>query len=310
MRSTFEASSGARFGGSLGVTGVGVQSELSSAQQRSELESRVLHHDLLVRTEGKLFEANLAYDLNGIDSATTTVEELRGACQSYPYIRAEGWATIEDYKRIQGIAEDFHELIEFIGRSALDTAGLPDQATAILRRVDKAYRTAATESNIDRKGKLLLELEEAREGLRKLIGATNTLQSPDEWLLRGIRRWIEIFMRDRVVLRVYPFESVPQFHLLANLKSSSFLDADLENVLFAYGARPNLRLSVFGLVTSMPPQQDVLFDPMTEFDVTPVVDDPAIGMEKAFRGLFRAMEGFAGLRTRYLDRDLAAGRSS
>jgi hypothetical protein len=49
-------------------------------------------------------------------------------------------------------------------------------------------------------------------------------------------------------------------------------------------------LAVFGLITSLPPEGDLPFDPMTEFTQSAELSPQEI-FENAFRGVFIGMEG-------------------
>lgn len=100
--------------------------------------------------------------------------------------------------------------------------------------------------------------------------------------MQGIMQFIDLFKPDHINLRVYPFESAPGFQLLANLKDRCFIDGDLENFAFAYGIKPNVKLTLLGLVTSMPPKDAPSFDPLQEFQ-----NDADVGQQKAFEKAFR-----------------------
>jgi hypothetical protein len=99
-------------------------------------------------------------------------------------------------------------------------------------------------------------------------------------------------MPNRTNLIIYPFGDYPQFHIIANLKRDCFVDTDLENILFAYGYRPNIKLAVFGLITSLPKEAEDIFDPMKEFTtVSESGQRENISFEKGIRGLFSGFEG-------------------
>ena len=99
-------------------------------------------------------------------------------------------------------------------------------------------------------------------------------------------------MDDYVTIRMYPFHDISDFILIAKLKRASFSDEDLNNVLFAYGTRPNVKLTMFGLVTSLPDRDDALDDPRTlsgsgeQGDATNQQK-----FERAFLGAFSGMRG-------------------
>ena len=64
---------------------------------------------------------------------------------------------------------------------------------------------------------------------------------------------------------------------------------DIENIIFSYGSRPNLKMTIFGMLTSLPQENQELFDPLNkESDKT----KESMIIESAFRGVFRVFEGF------------------
>jgi hypothetical protein len=86
------------------------------------------------------------------------------------------------------------------------------------------------------------------------------------------------------------------------------VDTDLGNLLVAYGTRPTVKLTVFGLVTSVPSESEEGFDPLSEYpeedadgsnlggevqDEDAETDEQrAADYERVFRQMFRSMEGF------------------
>jgi len=60
---------------------------------------------------------------------------------------------------------------------------------------------------------------------------------------------IDQFVPNRIYFAVQPF---PGFIAYSNLKAECILDRDMDNVLFHYGTQPNVELTVFGVVSSVP----------------------------------------------------------
>jgi hypothetical protein len=91
-----------------------------AAEKTSQLESRVLHHDLLVRIESYIFENNLGIDISGakIDQAVS-VEDMHGKLSRASCLRVEGWAAIEDHERIKNLAASFNSIAAFVGRCSI-----------------------------------------------------------------------------------------------------------------------------------------------------------------------------------------------
>jgi len=110
-----------------------------------------------------------------------------------------------------------------------------------------------------------------------------------DWLKDGIEKWIEVFLKNRIIFRIYPFESCPSFQVFCNLKSKCFLDQEVEHFFCSYGFRPNIKLSAFGLITSIPSKNGISFDPLREFQNKEILSDK-MKFESAFRKIFQAMD--------------------
>lgn len=63
---------------------------------------------------------------------------------------------------------------------------------------------------------------------------------------------IDQFVPNRIHFAVQPF---PRFIAFSNLKAECILDRDTDNVLFHYGTKPNVELTVFGVVSSVPARE-------------------------------------------------------
>ena len=90
-----------------------------SGERVGEVQSRILHHALLLRVEDSLFSRGLAVDLNTEFGGEPTNEDLRSVVEKHSYVRAEGHASIEDFQHINRIAEKFNDLSGFINQSTM-----------------------------------------------------------------------------------------------------------------------------------------------------------------------------------------------
>jgi hypothetical protein len=277
-----------RTGGvSAGISSwLGGKYESLGSEKQSTLESKVLHHDLLNMLNHHLNEMELVVDLNQkVSREESSPEKIRDALDSKPYVIAEGWAVIEDYQRIQAIAQEFNQIGEFVGTCSAQKDPKVQQLLKQREEKQQAVEKAKDKNAIVR---LNRELESVEKQISTLV--RNRLQLPEKWILDGITHWIETFMRNRINCRIYPFEDCPSFQLLCNLKRECFVDEDLEHLLYGYSNRPNVPLAVFGLVTSLPRKDDPQFNPMKEFESESTVD-ATLQFEKGFRDLFDGMEG-------------------
>lgn len=258
------------------------------------LENKILHHSIFKRLESLLFDNNLALNINNDlkieDIKTNKSFEL---LKHNYYVLCEGWSYIEDYRRIKNIADRFNDLCKFISRcNTMDF-----EQTKEFQELNKQIKRLKNDiEKLNGKKKILLEKELAKKELEfdNIVRELSGLDEVPEWLLNGIKDFIDTFMANRINFRIYPYDDMPEFNIIANLKRSCFVDSDLDNLIFSYGTRPNIKLTIFGLITSLPPKDGFNFDPMTQYEVNSVNKELAdeVDFEKGFRALFVAMEGF------------------
>jgi hypothetical protein len=277
------------------------EEEKTKIEKKLTLESKVLHHDLLTRVEDLLFEENLIIDISSqlnnevLSICEQPLDSIRASIGEIPYLRAEGLAAIEDYERIQKIANKFNDILEPIKYSLFQGISQTNEYQEAVQQIDILKSLANDPSQeyqkeiINEKVKQLEALlqEQIQVFLASHLGETIIPQ----WLIDAIDLYINTFMKGRVNIRIYPFDSFPHFQVIANLKRDCLLDSDLENLLFAYGTQTNLKLTVIGLITSLPPRENNIFNPMDEFnyEVEPQMEQ-ARAWEKAFRGLFAGFQ--------------------
>lgn len=281
-----DRTAGARFGiPGIAEANLGVD----YLQKRFTLQSKTLHHDLLNRVEERLLRAGLVTDLGEVANASAaSPEDIRAAIGTRPYLRAQGNSVLEDYRRILMIAEKFNEIIGFIVKASQETAK-KSPAYVELQQLIGAQDAAADQiRDRNQKASQKLQVKQMRRQLDELLKPQ--LNAVDEWLVDGMRLFINTFMSSRINFRIYPFPSCPSFQVLCNLKRDCFVDSDLEHLLYGYGNRPNVPLAVFGLITSLPPKEQPAFNPMKEFEEDSDLAKSA-AFEQGFRGVFAGMEG-------------------
>jgi hypothetical protein len=261
-------------------------------QKRSILQSKTLHHDLLNRVELSLRRAGLVTDLSEQPSSVNSADLIRHAIGGRPYLCAAGNSVLEDYQRILAIAEKFNEIIAFIGKASSEGLKKSPEYLQLMKQIDEQHAAAEQIHDRNQKAKAKAQVSAMRRQLQQLVKVE--LTTVDDWLVDGMRLFINTFMRTRINFRIYPFAHCPSFQVLCNLKRDCFVDSDLEHLLYGYGNKPNVSLAVFGLITSLPPKENAPFNPLKEFE-----DDPELAksaaFEQAFRGVFGGMEGMESI---------------
>jgi hypothetical protein len=257
----------------------GIQSE-----KKAILETKVLHHDLLVRLEEFLTEEGFASDINNLSSdiKISEVSDIHNAISETPYIKAEGWCAFEDFETLYEATQYFNRLLSFIKRSEFSAKYQIDTLKATL---DEMESTASKKSPKLKEARA--EFKATERKIEEEIGRSLL----DEKLFEGIREWIDAFIRGRLNLRVCPFENIPDFEVIANLKRECFVDDNLTHLMYGYGSTPNVKLCVLGLTTSVPPKDNELKFDFYRDTIDHDEDSEVETIERAFRRIFPALHG-------------------
>jgi len=266
--------------------------EMGADKQKKHaiFETKKLHHDLLNRIELQLTDAGLVVDLmSEIAKDESSPDHIREVIGNKPYVIAQGWSVIEDYQRILSITNRLNDIMGFIVQSQAATIKEHPEIVALQKQIEEKRQEVKQIKDRNRKGVALAKIKTLETQVATAIADATKTSGIDQWLLDGIKQWIDTFMPNRINFRIYPFDNSPSFQVLCNLKRDCFVDQNLEHLLYGYGNRPNVPLTVFGLITSIPPKEKFEFNPMMEFESNNSQD---VAFEKGFREIFGAMEQF------------------
>jgi hypothetical protein len=257
----------------------------------------VLHHGLLTRLEQRLEDTGLLLNINGaVDSNEPDYSDkgLHDLVSQPSFIVAEGWAALEDFNRVDAFMSDFPKLVAFINRCVTHGVEESEMYKSLQEAIAETTKEVRQEKDNKRKAQLKIQQSNLERQAEQLLASVETVKDiPPDWLLEGISSFITTLIPNRVNLRIYPFEQTPRFEVLSNLKAEYFVDSDLENIRFAYGTRPNVPFTAIGLVTSIPSEDNKVFDPVAELEYHPTGEDNQI--ELGFRQLLRSFAEFERL---------------
>ncbi len=271
-----------------------LQSELGGAESetRRTVEKRIAYHEIFGRLENTLSECGMVLNVNstalpGSISDGSVHEQVRSsAC-----CRVTGWTYFEDFSRMCTILERFNSISRFVVRcSALAN---PD-FLEVQSQIEEVRIAIDTVTNKTDKARLRQQLSASERQIKAIEERLVNSLAADDDLLRGIREFIETFMPNRMSLIVYPFADSTSFQVGANLKRECFIDTDVDNLIYAYGTRPDLPLTVFGIPTSVPLRTDDRADPYSFSDGSDEADVQS-GFEQGFRQVFKALEDLESL---------------
>lgn len=248
------------------------------------------HHALLKEMEEALTENGYLVDLTDADVARSFRDpSFRAQLKDTFCIKVCGRAVIEDYERMKAIAAVFPEVVKLINKSGESTLLASPEYLALKAQLDCA-ETAARGIK-DRNARVGEErrLKETKDALSALLSKASKIDVVDQWILDGMKTWIDAFLPGVVNLRVYPSTERPDEHIFGHLKRQCFEDVEASSFHFTYGSFPTENLTMIGIVTSVPAEGGEQFKPLAEFEKSELSDPESV--EQGFRGVFRGFDG-------------------
>lgn len=249
------------------------------------------HHALLQELESELLSSGYLFSLDdstGEDSLKDP--RLRSTLKSALCIKCTGRIVIEDYERIKKIGHDFPEIAKLINRSHEDVLKSNPEYQQIEIQIKELENTTGDR---DKKSSAKQKAKELRAGLDAIFSSARVIDMVPQWILDGMKTWINAFLPNITNIRVYPSESRPDEHIFGHLDAKNFTISDPTAFHFTYGSFPTEEFTMLGIVTSVPTENDDSFVPLAEFDKDELADYESV--EKAFRGMFRGFDGMEAM---------------
>ncbi|MGV3509372.1 MAG: DUF6414 family protein [Sphingobacteriaceae bacterium] len=252
-------------------------------------ETIEIYHELLNQVEHTLFEKNILTDLNSnFESGNKSFNEFLEEVPSYTYVKATGWSTFEDFERFKRIMNNFNDIQRLIFASGLESNPEVKQIKGQINEIKKGLK-----ANSHANQKELLKLKAIEKNFDKALEQESNASFLDETFIERVEIFLNTFSPNRLNFRLAPFDVFNDFQILASLKSEHLVNGNFENVIYTYGSRPNIKLSIFGIITSCPQKDDVRVDLNDEY--LGYSDDELkeeARFEKAFRNVFSTFENF------------------
>lgn len=272
--------------------------EAGGTETESQLlkETRVSHHDIYNELERELFDKGYAVEI-GVDITKQNVDS-GGAVTIFENalcIKAEGYVVLEDYERITRIADNYEDITKFINYSIESNLKAAPELKDVFVQID-AMKESIKKLNGSQKINKKTELDKLEKQLNDLI-ASKKVGKVEDWVVEGLKTWVRVFLPDVFNVRLYPFEDSANFHVMSNVKRKFFLDDNTESVHYLFGSKPTIKLTMLGVITSIPQKEGDSFEPMREFDNPDLEEEgnEAQSFENGFRGVFRGFDGLEGM---------------
>lgn len=196
--------------------------------KREATETRTLHDYIYTKVEKILVENSKLVELpDGLPEEKVKNREFEGVLTETSFILAKGKISIDDFGRMRKLIERFNDLGEFL--TYCEMSKIPD--------------------DVSQKEKIRTKKE---------IKSKHIL---DEKLKKGLEVVYDTFYGDLVVIRIGPYQGIPTFKLVGNLREE-FLREDLHTIIFKYSTAPIAPWFIFGQVAAMPTEvQNLALEP-------------------------------------------------
>lgn len=248
------------------------------------------HHSLLAELESELVAQGYLLDLTTqTPSPSLRDPQVRKLLSTSLCVKVTGRTVIEDYDRLKGIAKAFPEVTKFVNNSIV--SGIKDAAEYKELSGQLEFLATQVKGEKDRsvKARKEAEIKKAKATLANLATSAATIGNVDQWILDGLKTWIDTFLPGIINLRLYPSLDHPDEQFFGHMKREYFEDQDQASFHFTYGSVLTEPISLIGIVTAIPPEMEDAFEPLSEFKREDLASEESI--EQAFRGVFRGFDG-------------------
>ncbi len=261
-----------------------------NSEKHIKTEKIEVYHEILNQIEAELRNKKLLTDINNeFEDSNDSFEDFVKTTHTFSFIKANGWSQFEDIGRLKKIISNFNEVQRFIYSSSL----LENPEFQNLQRQIKDARKGVEHLDRNQKARELSRLKELEKQFDDKLKKQSDIHLFDDDYINRMKMFLDTFSPNRLNFRLLPLDVYSDFQILANLKERYLIDSDFESIIYTYGTRPNIKLSVLGIVTSSPQQTDPRVDPNDEYLG---FDDEELNevenFDKALRSLFDSFEVF------------------
>lgn len=249
------------------------------------------HHALLQELESELLTSGYLFSLDDLTEDNSLKDpSLRASLKSALCIKCTGRIVIEDYERMKKIGHDFPEIVKLINRSHEDTLRNTPEYQQIENQIKEMEGTSGDRN---KKAAAKQNAKELRTGLDSLVANSRAVKVVPQWILDGMKTWIDAFLPNITNIRVYPSGGQHDEHVFGHLDAKNFTISDPTAFHFTYGSFPTEEFTMLGIITSVPTEKDDSFVPLAEFQKDTLADYERV--ESAFRGMFRGFDGIEAM---------------
>lgn len=258
-----------------------------SVEKIIKTEKIELYHEILNQLENDLFEKNLLTNINeSFYNGKKSFNDFKKDFENFSFIKATGWFKFEDFEKLKLISSNINEISKFINYDDFKS----NKELNLLREQLNDKRKEI-KNNKSPNHKDFLQLSTIEKKIDKLVAEQFNITFFDEVWIEGLKTFLDTFSPNRLNLRVQPFDEFNDFQILSSLKEEYLTTGNYDRIIYTYGSRPNIKLTIFGILTSCPTEIDKRTHPDDEFlyyDESELTESQRF--EKAFRSMFSTFE--------------------
>ncbi|WP_407483523.1 DUF6414 family protein [Elizabethkingia anophelis] len=247
-----------------------------------------LFHEALNQLEKELNEKQLLVNINDeFYRKGVSFDDFANEFPSFSFIKANGWSKFEDFDKLKLVTSKLNDISRFIHSDSIQNT---PELNLIREQINDKKKELKNNPNAQHKD--YVQLSNIEKKLDKLIKDNLEVTFFDESWIEGMQTFLDTFSPNRLSCRILPFDEFSDFQILSSLKEDYLTIGNYDRLIYTYGSRPNIKLTVLGIVTSCPGREDQRKHPDDEFlDFEDAELDDSKAFEKAFRNLFSTFEG-------------------
>ncbi len=276
-----------------GNVGVNVQvfkagTGLKTSEKNIHTEKVELFHEILNKLEEDLKNKKLISDLNSLfHNGTKSFDDFVQDIPNYSFIKTNGWAKFEDFDKLKLISSNINDIQRFIFHNDIENNPELNKLREQINDKKIEIRKNKTANHKD-----FLFLSNLEKRLDDLVTQNLKVKLFDENWIERMKIFLDTFSPNRLNLRIMPFDLFHDFQVLATLNEKFLTIGDYNRLIYTYGSRPNMKLTILGILTSCPQRDDIRVHPDDEFNFIEEEDlNESQSFEKVFRNMFSTFEG-------------------
>jgi hypothetical protein len=184
--------------------------------ENKNTETKSLHDNIYNKVEKALIDNKLLIIIRDyIKEEDINKEKFRDMLAENLFILTSGKININDFAQMRMILEKYNDIGKFIANCSI-------KGTPQYQKSDQ-FKKIKSELKIE------------------------------HWMKEGLELFFDTFYKNRIVVKLIPFNDYPDFRFVGNL-NKRFLRDDISSIIYKYGTAPVSEWTIFGQIASIPPK--------------------------------------------------------